>query len=251
MHLLRRIEDVLVGPPTVCCIGSFDGVHVGHQRLIGDAVAEAHQRGMRSAVVTFFPHPRAVIGRTLERYLTLPEEKAALIAVLGVDVMLLHEFTLETVNTRAESFTRSLCEAFKMRSMWAGPDFAFGYRREGTTTWLTAASTVFGFDMHVAEPVLQDGRVVSSTWVREALMHGDISAVKRMLGRPYTVEGRVAADGRRVQLDVRRIWPSPGRYAVEVGGQAAVLRLDAIDAPGEFDRVLHASANQRIIINFA
>jgi len=251
MHLLRRIEEAPLGLATVCCIGSFDGVHVGHQRLIGDAVAEAKMRGMRSAVVTFFPHPRAVIGRTVERYLTLPEEKAELVAALGVDMMLVQEFTLETVNTRAESFTRSLRDAFDMRSLWAGPDFAFGYRREGTTNWLISASASFGFDMHVAEPVLVDGRVVSSTWVREALMRGEMAEVKRLLGRPYSVEGCVAADGRTVLLDARRICPAPGRYAVEVNGQAAVLRIDAVDAAGELDRTLHGAANRCAAVNFA
>jgi riboflavin kinase/FMN adenylyltransferase len=250
MLLLRTLDDVPRGASTVCCIGSFDGVHLGHQRLIGDAVTEARARGMRSAVVTFFPHPRAVIGGAIERYLTLPDEKAALIASLGVDELLIHEFTPETARTRAEDFTRALVDAFRLKSLWAGPDFAFGYRREGNAAWLGGAAERFGFTMHVAEPLLLDGRPVSSTRVREALQRGAMQEVHRLLGRPYSLSGHVSADGVHVQLDDRRIWPCAGEYAVQVQGEAAVLRVGPPGDPAFFDRAVPTISSVQSV-NFA
>ncbi len=245
MRLVRSFHEVPIGLPTVCCIGTFDGVHKGHQHLIGAAVREAHQRQMRSAVITFFPHPRAVLGRTEERYLTLPKEKAERLAALGVDVLLIHEFTAETIHTRAEEFIGMMLSTFDLRSLWAGPDFAFGYRREGTTAWLHDAAIRHGFDMHVAEPFVVSGRPVSSSRVREALLRGDMEEVSACLGRPYLLAGHLlnnsdpdaqqqidmtngspAEQGRQIALDRQQWRPADGEYSVHVNGEANCLLLE-------------------------
>lgn len=250
MHLARSFRDIPAGGPTVCCIGAFDGMHLGHQHLIGSAVQEARMHDMRTVVVTFFPHPRAVLGRVEERYLTLPEEKARCTASLGVDVLLVHEFTLETIHTRAEDFMHMMTHAFDMRSLWAGPDFAFGYRREGTVAWLQSAAAVHGFAMNVAEPFLLDGRPVSSSRIRAALGQGDMSEAARCLGRPYSVGGRVGHTPCEVHLDERQWLPAVGEYVVRIGDECNHLTIQGPGRPGQLRAPAPSPEHEPITVVF-
>ena len=263
MRLVRSFREILPEVPTVCCIGAFDGVHRGHQHLIGSAVHEAHRRRMRSAVLTFFPHPRAVLGRTQERYLTLPDEKAVRIAALDVDVLMIHEFTAETIHTRAEEFIESMQSAFDLRSLWAGPDFAFGYRREGTIAWLKDAGVRRGFDVHVAEPFMAAGRPVSSSRVREALLRGDMDEVTSCLGRPYSLTCRIrtapghagvtprAAQGTPVILEGRQWWPSDGEYVVTINGDSNRLVLENGGSNASLKKSVDGESINELQIDFA
>ena len=137
MQLLHSFSDVDAAHvrPSVVAVGTFDGVHLGHQQLIRAVVNEAHAKGVQSAVVTFFPHPRVVLGRAPAKYLTLPEEKAAYISALGIDIMIVHEFTQDTVHTPASQFVQWMADSLAMRSLWIGnainlvldPCFIFGW----------------------------------------------------------------------------------------------------------------------------
>ncbi len=221
-------------------IGAFDGVHRGHQALLRDFVAEARAHNAPAVVVTFYPHPAEVLGnRRNPFYLSTPEEKAALIARLGVDVLVTHPFNREVAQRSARDFMEDLHAHLGLRRLWVGYDFALGRHREGDIPTLRRLGEALGYTLHVVEAYRQDGMVVSSTRIRQALSAGDVALAARLLGRPYAVPGKVTrGDGRGRQLGFptanlavwpKRMMPAAGVYAcqAEAGGEVypAVVNL--------------------------
>ncbi len=213
-------------------IGSFDGVHRGHQRIIRELVAGAHAEGAPAVVLTFYPHPAEVLRGIREGYyLTTPEEKAALLEPLGVDVLITHPFDEQVARTPARAFLARLQAHLRPRQLWVGFNFALGHRREGDVAALERWSAEFGYQLRVFPPVVIDGLVVSSTAIRVALMDGDVRMAAHWLGRPYALSGRVVAgDGRGRRIGVptanlavspRRMLPAAGVYVCRatVGGR--------------------------------
>jgi riboflavin kinase/FMN adenylyltransferase len=199
----------------VCCIGTFDGVHLGHQQLIRSAVDDAHRRDLAAVVVTFSPHPKFVFGRAPERYLTLAEDKAALITGLGVDVLAIQAFDQKTIATTADEFVTRLRAALGMRALWLGPDFALGYRRQGTPQYLATLGGAHGFTVHVTAQFARNGSPVSSTRIRDALSRGDIADANACLGRSHRVHGTCTGQG--MQMLAKQYAPAAGRYRVRIG----------------------------------
>lgn len=221
-------------------IGAFDGVHRGHQALLRDFVAEARAHNAPAVVVTFYPHPAEVLGnRRNPFYLSTPEEKAALIARLGVDVLVTHPFNREVAQRSARDFMEDLHAHLGLRRLWVGYDFALGRHREGDIPTLRRLGEALGYTLHVVEAYRQDGMVVSSTRIRQALAAGDVALAARLLGRPYAVPGKVTrGDGRGRQLGFptanlavwpKRMMPAAGVYAcqAEAAGEVypAVVNL--------------------------
>ena len=209
---------------SVLTIGSFDGVHRGHQLLIRTLVAEAKSKRLPSVVLTFYPHPSVVLrGRQPVFYITSPEEKAALLGGLGVEVVISQRFTEELSQVTASSFLDMLQERLGLASLWIGEDFALGHRREGNRLFLERASQERGFNLHVVGPVKISGEVVSSTRVREALRSGDVARASIYLGRPFSIPGTVvrgAGRGRTLGIPTanllvweERAFPAAGVYA--------------------------------------
>ncbi len=210
MWFTQRFEEIEPFP-SVVTVGAFDGVHLGHQALIGQVVAMARAQGWRSVVVTFFPHPAVVLRGDPPFYLTSPEEKRARIARLGVDVLIQIPFTLETARIRAADFVERLVR-IGMRALWAGPDFALGYRREGTLPVLEELGRRYGYTLHIATEFHLGGRPVRSSRIREALQRGDVRAAAECLGRPFSISGEVVAGvgrGQRLGFPTANlsIWP--------------------------------------------
>ncbi|HOR00939.1 MAG TPA: bifunctional riboflavin kinase/FAD synthetase [Anaerolineae bacterium] len=225
MRLIDDLADARVERPTIVTIGSFDGLHIGHQRVIQQLIAHAREAGRLSAVVTFHPHPRAVLRPWLSpKVLTTPGEKAVVLAELGLDLLVLLSFSRDMAHTPAPDFVRTLCERLRMAELWVGPDFALGRGREGDVPALQAMGQHLGFEVKVLEPILADGRPISSTWVRELLATGQVGEARRLLGRPYSLAGEVVSGARRgrclgfptANLAVRpeRALPPDGVYAV-------------------------------------
>ncbi len=210
MRWTQRFEEIEPAP-SVVTVGAFDGVHLGHQALIGQVVAMARAYGWRSVVVTFFPHPAVVLRGETPFYLTSPEEKRAHIARLGVDLLVQIPFTQETARIRAADFVERLV-GIGMRALWAGPDFALGYRREGTLPVLEELGRRYGYTLHVAMEFHLGGRPVRSSRIREALREGNVQAAAECLGRPFAVSGAVVAGagrGQRLGFPTAnlRVWP--------------------------------------------
>ncbi len=214
MRIAHDLETLNLSTPSHVTIGAFDGVHRGHQQLIGAMVAAAHEAGRAAIALTFDPHPGALLGRSPVAALTTPEERAALIAALGVDILVILRFTPAVAGTPATRFVRMLCRHLRMVELWVGPDFALGHRREGNVPFLQQFGQQEGFTVRVVEPLRWRGEIVSSTRIRAALTAGDIEEANGCLGRPYRLAGQVTQGrglGRRIGIPTANLEPPPGR----------------------------------------
>ena len=201
-----RAEDELRGftpqRETVLTIGVFDGVHLGHQRLIDFLKREAATRDYLPGVVTFCPHPQQVLSpRTSLPQLTTLEERLRLIRELGIDLVVPLSFDQELAQLSARHFVALLQTHLKMRGLVIGPDFALGRNREGDVFSLHDLGKDVGFWVDVVSPGMINGDVVSSTAIRQALAKGDVARANRLLGRSFALSGQVIhGDERGKQL---------------------------------------------------
>jgi riboflavin kinase/FMN adenylyltransferase len=227
MQVFNSLDDPqldLTATPAWVTIGSFDGVHKGHQSILRRLVQEAHAAQVRAVVLTFHPHPSVVLrGRNGRLYLSTPEERAAWLAELGVDALVVQPFTPALAAQSALEFSQRLVQRLHMQHLLVGHDFALGRAREGDFDTLTRLGQALGFSMHRAHPLRIGGEVVSSSRIRQALAAGDVRLARRLLGRPYAVSGPiVSGDGRgrtigiptaNIELPDERVLPSVGVYA--------------------------------------
>ena len=188
---------------TVVTIGMYDGVHRGHQKLIGTAVARARSMGRPCLLLTFDPHPAEVIRPgSHPAILTSMDRKAELVADLGVDAMCVLPFTQEFMRLPPETFTHTvLVEHLHAAQVVVGENFTYGHRASGTVETLAVEGRRFGFTVDpvtLAEDDSDDGAVaISSTYIRACVAGGDMVAAARALGRPHRVDGVVVRGDRR------------------------------------------------------
>lgn len=205
---------------SVVCIGAFDGLHQGHRALVGHAVARACALGVPAVALSFEPLPRELFakGEPPSR-LMLPRAKVEGLRALGCDGVGLLRFDAALAAMSAEDFVRHLLVArLGVREVWVGPGFHFGRGRAGDIALLRALSEECGFTAHEIAPVHVDGERVSSTAIRAALANGDFAGAARLLGRPYSIGGRVV---RGQQLGRTLGYPTANlRY----GGKAPALQ---------------------------
>jgi riboflavin kinase / FMN adenylyltransferase len=209
-------------PGCVATIGAFDGVHRGHQRIIGAAVQRARERGLPAVVVTFEPHPSGVVRPGAQPLLlTTPRHKAELLAALGVDVLCVLAFTPEFSRLDGAEFVRTtLVGGLAARHVVVGANFRFGNRAAGDVALLTDLGARLGFTVE-GEPLFGEGdRVWSSTFIRGRVADGDTVTAAEALGRPHRVEGVVVhGDGRGRQLGYPTAnLAAPATYAVPADG---------------------------------
>lgn len=217
---LEQIESV----PHAITIGNFDGVHRGHQYLIQRVVDDARARGVRSLVVTFEPHPTAVLRPDVPFHrLATPERKIHLIRATGIDEIAVIPFEREFAALEPNDFLELLVRTVKPVSVFVGSGFKFGRGRSGDGTTIAAFGETHGFETTVVDR-LQDGDVtISSSSIREALAHGNIARAAASLGRRYRLAGSVehgAARGRELGFPTANLLlppdaciPSDGIYA--------------------------------------
>lgn len=184
---------------SVVTIGVFDGVHRGHQAIIGHAVKTAKDLGIQSVLVTFDPHPSEVVRPgTHPAILTEPARKAELIETLGVDVLCVVPFTVDFSRLSAEQFVHDvLVEHLHAKVVVVGENFRFGHRAAGDVPMLERLGRTFGFAVDGASLVAANGTVFSSTYIRACVDAGDVAAASVALGRPHRLEGVVVRGDRR------------------------------------------------------
>jgi riboflavin kinase/FMN adenylyltransferase len=208
-------------------IGTFDGVHLGHQAIIKQMVAAAHQSGAPAVVLTFHPHPAVVLGRRAGPfYLTHPTERAIYFAELGVDLVITHPFDRQVASLTAQEFISQIKKNLGLRQLWVGHDFALGRNREGNIPKLESLSVEFGYHLHIIDEITAEATPVSSSHIRTLLRDGDVEQARKLLGRPYHVQGMVIpGDGRgrtigipTANIDVwkEKLLPKPGVYVCRV-----------------------------------
>ncbi len=178
---------------SVLSIGNFDGLHLGHRKLISELTALASAEKLRSVVITYDNHPAQVLERRLHPLLLLPPlQKARLLRELGVDEVALLHFDEELANTSAEDFLREqIVSRFAPAAIVMGYDSQFGHQRRGNYAFLQEHQDRHGYQLHFVEPLQHGNRVISSTLIREMLTLGDLAEANRLLGGPYTLYGEV------------------------------------------------------------
>ena len=199
MKLIRSAIELAAGGRKVClAIGFFDGVHLGHQQIIRQTIADARQHDAIALVLTFDRHPNAVIApdRVPPLIYSLPQKLRAIEAP-GTDALLLLHFDTAFSRQTGEEFVRRLAaDLGQIQSICVGADFVFGYKRSGNVDLLKRLGDELNFSVHGVAAVSLDGQVVSSTRIREAVRAGDFDAASQMLGRAYSVAGLVTRGDR-------------------------------------------------------
>jgi riboflavin kinase/FMN adenylyltransferase len=183
----------------VLTVGNFDGLHVGHQRIMKTVTGRARAFDGQAAVYTFEPHPRKVLApERAPRLLTTLEQKLELLDAAGVDVAIVEPFDREFARLPAERFVREILhERIDPLEVYVGYDFRYGRDREGSMRTLTELGPHLGFSVTIVPEVKLGSRDVNSTRIRELLEQGNVSEAALLLGRPYTVRGRVVVGDRR------------------------------------------------------
>lgn len=273
-------------PPSAITVGTFDGVHRGHRLVLDRMVASARAGGLRSVMLTFEPHPLAVINPGSEpALLTTPAEKHRVLEARGLDSVVTLPFTPLVQAMAAEEFVeRVLIGEHGLRELHIGHDHGFGRGRAGDAAALRVLGAARGFTVHVVPPVeAPDGNPVSSTAIRRAIEAGDTTAATDGLGRPYAMTGTVVrGESRGASLgfrtlnldlpDPRKLMPADGIYAVRAttvhgafGGMMhlgprptyddsrRVIEVHLFDAAGDWygtDVTVHVVARMRPIATF-
>jgi len=225
MQIIDDLSQVHLDKDSVLTIGAFDGVHRGHQYLIGQLLQKARQTHRLAGLITFHPHPSAVLSPgNPTRYITTPGEKAALLERLGLDIVAILPFNWEMAQTSARHFIKIVSQQLRMTELWVGSDFALGYGREGTPDVLRALGQEMGFSVETITPVVWKGEIISSTRIRSLLFRGQVRKATELLGRYPSLAGEVVRGAQRgrclgfptANLEVRaeRAVPANGIYAV-------------------------------------
>ncbi len=211
---------------TVITVGTFDGVHRGHHRVLEEIAERAHRSGRRSLLVTFEPHPLEIVNPpAAPPLLTLAHERREVLAQSDLDVAVFMTFTTRLSRLSPEAFVRLLLERYQLRELVIGFDHGLGQGRAGDVGVLRDLGRRLGFSVDVVDEVSLDGRAVSSTFIRRAIAGGDLATAQRMLGRPYSLTASVvpgAGRGKHVGYrtinlalpDHRKLLPPDGVYAV-------------------------------------
>ncbi len=230
--LVTRGTPARSQPPVALTIGNFDGVHRGHQAMLARVVDAAHERGLEATVLTFEPHPREFFApQSAPTRLTSLREKLELLAYHGIERVHVQRFTRAFAALSPVAFIESmLTEGLAVRWLLVGGDFRFGARRAGDVAMLERAAAAHGFTLEAMRSVEQEGTRISSSAVRDALARGDLARAGALLGRRYSISGRVVHGdklGRQlgfatanVQLKHNRP-PFTGIFAVRVHGIGA------------------------------
>src|SRR6266853_1452389 len=199
MRLFHGIDNAKIARPTVLTLGVFDGLHLGHQLIMKTIVERARATGAVPTVITFDPHPRALLHpESAPPLLQTFDQKIEALGVLGIEQTIVIHFDQNFAQIRAEDFLRAvIADRLHAKQVYLGCGFAFGHGREGNIELLRTVSQSLGFFADEVPEVRLRGRRVSSSRIRELLQHGRVNLARRMLGRPYGVEGRVVRGAER------------------------------------------------------
>ena len=247
---LDRLQEPFAA--STVAIGTFDGIHIGHQAIIRTAVADAAANRRTSVVFTFDRHPAELLApERAPAYLTTPAQRNRIVAALGVDALVVAVFDRALAELSAGAFVdRILREKLGARTVVVGHNFSFGKDRSGDSRYLEASQGRYGYTLQALDPILVHGRPASSTRVRELLRAGDVAEAETVLGHPYWLAG-IVVQGRRLgrqlgyptanlEPECRQLIPLDGIYAVRVrledgrvfGGACSIGERPTIEGAG-------------------
>ncbi len=199
MNIIVTDKRYRATSPSILTLGNFDGVHLGHQRILKRVAKRAEQLGLPSVAYTFEPHPLKVVApHKSPQLITTKEEKARLIASFGIDHLVLARFTKEFAAKHPLEFMKDiLVGKLNVREMWVGHDYTFGKGKAGTVEYLKSHEQEFGFKVNIVPAYKKKGIIVSSSGVRRFIEDGKVEEAAGMLGRPYSISGKVIKGSKR------------------------------------------------------
>lgn len=232
----------------VATIGVYDGVHRGQQEVLRTVVRRARELGGPAVVVTFDPHPRALLSSAgAPPRLVSQAQKERLLAALGVDAMLVLRFDRELAECPARDFvTGFLHRRLGLREIWVGAGFTFGHRRSGDLALLAELGGELGFAAHAVEPVMARGERISSTRIRRLLGEGRVEEAADLLGRPHAVTGTVARGDR---MGKKLGWPTinlRGDEQLVPGNGVYAGRVTLASFPGSFEAAVNVGTRPTV-----
>ncbi len=245
MQIYSDLSTLQLTHPTALTIGNFDGIHRGHQALLSELQQIAARAELSSAILTFDPHPLAVLRPNQPHFLlTTPRERLHLTAALGIDLGIIQPFSLDVAALEPAEFMGNLVKRLTMRALVVGPDFALGRNRSGNLEVLTELGKALDYTVHIIEPVAWEDQPVRSSAIRNLLMQGDVVTAAALLGRPYHATGLVIHGDKRgrqigtptanLQIPDNKLWPADGVYATRTYIHE---RAPSSDKPSSMDRV--------------
>jgi len=228
MQIVRSLDEIEYDPCSCVTLGTFDGVHLGHQALIQTLIRNAKQRSGRSVLLTFEPHPQTVLRGQPTLRLTTEAEKIAALEESNPDVLFIIPFTMELAGLPPEDFIRQyMIDQIGLGCLFTGFNHAFGKDKQGTKAFLEQLSKTHGFHLQIVDPVYVDEMLVSSSQIRALIQDGNVKEAAKLLGKCYALSGTVV-QGKQVgeklgfptaNLEVdhpEKVLPTDGVYAVYV-----------------------------------
>ena len=229
MNIFDENSNIEKSKNTVVTIGTFDGVHRGHRKILDELIRISKEENSRNFVITFEPHPRTVVSQNFDiRLLTTLEEKKEIFRLYGIENLMVINFTKEFSKLTSEEFIRKfICNKIGARHVVIGYDHKFGRNRDGNESTLRNLGEKLGFDVTQVPPITENGVIISSTLIRNLLMDGKIEEANNYLGRNYSLSGKVVhGAGRGISLGFptanlqpdskQKLIPANGVYAVSV-----------------------------------
>ena len=227
MKVIRDLKKFKSSQKTIVTIGTFDGVHIGHQKILNQLVTQSKKRDLVSVVLTFFPHPRMVLQKSQSvRMIDTLDEKIKGLELLGINHLVIHPFSKEFSRTSATAFARDiLAEQLNCKHVIIGYDHRFGQNREASIEDLIGFGELYGFEVTVIPAQDVNSIAVSSTKIRTAIQEGDLPKATQYLNRPFRLIGTVIQGdkiGKKIQFPTANInieesykmWPDRGVYLV-------------------------------------
>jgi riboflavin kinase/FMN adenylyltransferase len=193
MEIVRDTQHYQPPRRTSLTIGNFDGIHLGHRKILGDLVKTARESGTDALVLTFSPHPLKILcPEKAPQLITTPAEKLHLLELSGIDTLVTLKFDHKLAQLSGEAFIKDiLVKQFRVKHMLVGENFVFGHRRSGDVALLQGLSRELDYVVHIIPEVVVRGSRVSSTWIRTLIQSGRIDMANRLLGRYYTLSGEI------------------------------------------------------------
>jgi riboflavin kinase/FMN adenylyltransferase len=226
-------EKFHISEPTAISLGKFDGVHRGHEALLAH-LRQKKEEGLRAAVFTFDIPPKKLTENNNYRILSTNAEKRKILEERGVDYLLQCPFTEDVMHMEPEDFVGWIVRELNVKSIVTGEDFHFGHNRRGDHVLLASLASKYGYELKVVEKLRYKNREISSTYIREIILKGDIETANMLLGYPFFMMGEVIYGrqlGRRIgiptinmDLSAEKLLPPKGVYVTRVGIGGKVYR---------------------------
>lgn len=183
---------------TAIALGNFDGIHIGHQKLIKTMVAKSKELGLKSSLLLFKSHTKAVIDNSKPQMITNNDQKFQIAEELGVDIIYLIDFDEKLMNLSAEEFVKNIIiDKMNGKLVAVGFDYKFGHKASGDSNYLSELGKKYDFDVIILNPVYENEKIISSSAIRELITSGKMIEVSKILGRPYSILGKVVSGKNR------------------------------------------------------